>query len=162
MTTSRRLSRRKPVAMLVVFAALAALVVAITLWGLQPASPRHSTPCGTQVDKESAQNPPHAHQVPAVAGEPAYEAPRTTARELTALVDRDAGRRVTPDIATRIPFVRHEEDVPAVVSVLLDAEDDDTARHEAAALLRRSGYPGLTEASGRLPVTTTRFREFGP
>ncbi len=69
----------------------------------------------------------------------------TRAPELANLVDRDAMERVTPDITSRIPSVRHEEDVAAVGAVLKDSQDDETVRNEVANLLRRSGYRRLTD-----------------
>jgi len=46
-----------------------------------------------------------------------YVAPAVVAAELSAFVDRNAENRVTPDIGSRIPRIRHSEDVAAVVLV---------------------------------------------
>jgi hypothetical protein len=84
-----------------------------------------------------------------------YSPPPVQTPEFAAFVDRNARGRVTPDITSRIPRIRDDEDVPAVVSVLLDTEDDDTVRNEAANLLRRSEYPALTDdlLRGRQKIT---------
>ncbi len=93
----------------------------------------------------------------------AYSAPPTAAPEIAAFVDRNAEGRVTADITSRIPRIRHDDDIPAVVSVLLDTEDDDTVRNEAANLLRRSGHSGLTDDLLRVlddQKEGARFRAF--
>ncbi len=106
---------------------------------------------------------PEGHETRTRPEKTPYSAPATVASELSALVDRSAKDRVSPDITSRIPRVRHEEDIPVVVSVLLDTEDDDTVRNEAANLLRRSGYSGLTDDLLKVlddPKEGARFRAF--
>jgi hypothetical protein len=71
--------------------------------------------------------------------------------------------RVTADQTARLPAIRNPADIPAVVAVLLDTSDDDTVRHEAAELLRRSHYAGLTEALIKVlqnPAERERFRSW--
>ena len=84
--------------------------------------------------------------------------------ELAALVDRKTlSPRVTGNMTERLPMIRFEEDVPKVVAVVQDPEDDDTIRHESIELLRRSGYPDLTNlVLGVLdnPREQPRFRAF--
>jgi HEAT repeat protein len=78
-------------------------------------------------------------------------------------VDRNTEERVSADITSSIPRIRRDEDIPAVVSVLLDAKDDDTVRNEAVSLLRRSGYPRLTDDLVKVlnnPDEGPRFRAF--
>jgi len=84
--------------------------------------------------------------------------------ELASFVDRrSTAPRVTADQPTRLRRVKYPQDFPAVVSVLLDTSDDDTVRHEAAELLRRSGYPGLTDVLIKVlnnPEEKERFRSW--
>ncbi len=105
-------------------------------------------------DAASDENPPaNLNNVPLTTKDP----------RLTAFVDRDALSRVTGDITPRIPRVRFEEDMPAVVSVLMDTDDSDTARNEAANLLLRSGYDGLIADLTTIlakPEEKPRFRSF--
>jgi len=92
-----------------------------------------------------------------------YAPPVTHSPELAQFVNREAENRVTADISTRLPKVEHPADVKAVVGVLLDTQDDDTVRHEAANLLRRSGYAGLTDDLLKIlnnPNEKERFRSF--
>jgi HEAT repeat protein len=94
---------------------------------------------------------------------PEYFPATTRDPSLAALVDRDAEDRVSADITSRIPRIRHDEDIPAVVSVLLDTKDDDAVRNEAANLLRRSDYPRLTDDLIKVlnsPDERPRFRAF--
>lgn len=67
----------------------------------------------------------------------------TTDAGLAAFLDRESGERVTPDIAVRLPAVTGPEEVAAVLTVLREPHEEDTVRHEAINLLRRSGHPGL-------------------
>ena len=92
-----------------------------------------------------------------------YVPPSTHNPELARFVNREAEGRVTPDLSTRLPKVQHPDDVKAVVSVLLDTQDDDTVRHEAASLLHRSNYAGLTDDLLKVlnnPAEKERFRSF--
>ncbi len=73
-----------------------------------------------------------------------YLPPVTRDQRLADLVNRNAQERITADMSSRFPQVKHAQDIPAVRFVLLDTQDDDTVRHEVANLLRRSGYRGLT------------------
>jgi len=93
----------------------------------------------------------------------AYVPPPTAAPELAALVDRNGENRIAADITTSVPRACFEKDIRALVSVLLDTEDEDTARNETANLLRRSGHRGLTDnLIGILndPEEGSRFRAF--
>jgi len=106
---------------------------------------------------------PEGHGAPARPEKAPYAPPHVAAPELAAFVDRNAENRVPADITSRVPRVRDDEDIPAVVSVLLDTEDDDTVRNEAANLLRRSGHSGLTADLLRVldnPKEGARFRAF--
>jgi len=104
-----------------------------------------------------------ATAAPAGLASPGYVPAGTRDPALAALVDRNAPARVTGDITTALPRVQFEEDVPAVVAVLKDTEDEDTVRNEAANLLLRSGYDGLVgDLTGILanPDEKPRFRSF--
>jgi len=69
---------------------------------------------------------------------------------------------VTADISSRLPRIQHKEDTDAVRTVLLDSKDNDTVRHEAAELLRRSGYDTTDDLVGILedPEEKERFRSW--
>ncbi len=95
--------------------------------------------------------------------EPAYVPPATRDAAVGRFVDRRAKDRVTPDITSRMPKLRHKEDVRAVAFVLRDTTDDDTVRNEAANLLRRSSYAGLGDDLISVldnPNEGPRFRSF--
>lgn len=63
---------------------------------------------------------------------------------LRRFVDRRCNQsRVPPDISSQIPTVSLPREVDAVIGVLRDRLDDDSVRHEAAELLRRSEYNQL-------------------
>jgi|GEM_PF-4758380 len=71
--------------------------------------------------------------------------------------------RVTPDQTSRLPRVKNAEDLAAVAAVLRDPGDDDTVRHEAAELLRRSGYTGIIDDLNYVlanPKEGERFRSW--
>lgn len=71
--------------------------------------------------------------------------------------------RVTPDQPSRLPRVKNAEDLAAVAAVLRDPGDDDTVRHEAAELLRRSGYTGIVDDLNYVlanPRENERFRSW--
>jgi HEAT repeat protein len=122
-----------------------------------------STPEGTQGVDPAEGKPSRSHVAAPEPEETRYSVPDTKALELAAFVDRNAKERVTADITSRIPRIRHEKDMPAVVSVLLDTKDDDTVRNEAVNLLRRSEYPGLTDDLIKVlsnPKEGARFRAF--
>ena len=83
--------------------------------------------------------------------------------DLVSFLDTSAQERVPVDITTSLQRIRFEEDIPLVVSVLMDSEEDDTVRNEAANLLRRSGYKGITDTLIRVlnnPSEGPRFRAF--
>lgn len=58
--------------------------------------------------------------------------------------------RITPDQTLRLPRIEAATDIQAVLRVLRDAGEDDTIRHEAAELLRRSSYHGLIDEMKRI------------
>lgn len=95
---------------------------------------------------------------------PAYKPPAVHNPALASFVNRESkDERVTGDIHVRLPKVEHPDDIKAVAGVLLDTKDDDTVRHEAANLLRRSGYAGLTTDLLTVlhnPEEKERFRSF--
>jgi len=97
-------------------------------------------------------------------GGPKYAPPTTTDPRLSTFVDRESKElRVTGDITTRIPKATDPKDIEAVSTVLADTKDDDTARNEAANLLRRSGHPNLTDELIAVLSNTEekeRFRAF--
>jgi len=75
-----------------------------------------------------------------------YTPPEVKDPKLVALVNRESKKpRVTPDITSKIPKITDEKDLKVVQTLLMDANDDPTVRHEAANLLRRSDYRGLTD-----------------
>ena len=93
----------------------------------------------------------------------AYTPPAVLDTQLIALVNRNEPNRVTADITTRFPRVKHSEDIPAVRAVLLDTNDGDTERNEVANLLRRTNYKGLTEDLISIlnnPAEGPRFRSW--
>ncbi len=113
-----------------------------------------------------SKHPPSKHASatasPRAQVEPARPIAPPRDQALAALVDRRATPRITPDITSRIPRVSRKE-IPSVVSVLLDTEDHDAVRNEAANLLRRSGHEGLTDDLVRVlhnPGEGPRFRSF--
>ena len=97
-------------------------------------------------------------------GEPEYTPPEVADSRLAAFVDRESEEfRVTSDISTRIPKAIDSGDIEAISTVLTDTKDDDTVRNEAANLLRRSGYPQLTDDLIKVlsnPEEKERFRTF--
>jgi len=103
------------------------------------------------------------HPLQTVALQPArYHAPEVDDARLAAFVNREAGdQRVFDDMTARFPQLTSARDIAAVAQVLKDPADDDTVRHETAALLARSGYPGLVaDLLGILnnPAEGARFR----
>jgi hypothetical protein len=114
---------------------------------------------------ESAAVPPPSllRSVKARARTRDYRPPPTESAAVAAFVNRDAKSRMTGDISSRIPRVDNETDVQALVTVLRDTEDKDAIRHEAANILRRSGYRHLTEDVIAIlddPAEAERFRAF--
>ncbi len=96
---------------------------------------------------------------------PPYQPPTVTNAQLAVFVDRrrSSDERVTPDLVQRLRTVVLPSDLAAVAAVLADPQDDDTVRHEAAELLRRSGYAGLTDALLSIlasPAEGPRFRSW--
>lgn len=94
-----------------------------------------------------------------------YQPPTVADDRLTVFVDRrnDLDERLSPDLIERLRTVVFPDDQAAVVTVLEDPEDDDTVRHEAAELLRRSGYGSLTDCLIGLlasPAERPRFRSW--
>ncbi len=84
---------------------------------------------------------------------------------LTPLVDSSlpVSQRISPDITAKIPSVSNAEDCKILAMVLTNPLDDDTVRNEVANLLRRSKYPGLTDALFHVldhPAEKPRFRSF--
>jgi HEAT repeat protein len=159
----------------IVGALLFAAVVAITALVLRspPVGPTNDVKKVTQSEAEKntqlakgategrKSDPPTAPTLPVPAK---YVPPVVHNPALAAFVNRESqDERVTADIHVRLPKVEHPDDVKAVVSVLLDTQDDDTVRHEAANLLRRSNYPGLTADLLTVlqnPDEKERFRAF--
>lgn len=76
---------------------------------------------------------------------PAYQAPQVDDPKLADFVNREShGQRVHDDMTSRFPALTSERDIAAVAAVLKDRDEaDDTVRHEAAAMLARSGYKNL-------------------
>jgi hypothetical protein len=153
--------------------ALAALAIAVALWEPGPAeidrqapSPMSSpasakTATVMPAPLETTDPATTSTTTPATALTP--RPPRTRDPRLGAFVDKNAPGRVAADMTTLYPRIRHEQDVAAVVSVLLDTTDNDTVRHEAANLLRRSGHKGLTDELIKVldnPAEKARFRGF--
>jgi HEAT repeat protein len=82
---------------------------------------------------------------------------------LVRLVDKESGDRFDSAVAYDLPAVEADEEIAAVVAVLLDHTDADTARHQAAELLRRSQWPGLSQALMQVlrnPEEQPRFRSW--
>ncbi|MBE7465512.1 MAG: HEAT repeat domain-containing protein [Planctomycetes bacterium] len=84
---------------------------------------------------------------------------------LTPLVDSSlpVSQRISPDITAKIPSVSNAEDCKILAMVLTNPLDDDTVRNEISNLLRRSKYPGLTDALFQVlahPSEKPRFRSF--
>jgi len=144
----------------------ALVAVALALWVAFKERTRHqpTSPPGEAQKTDAVQSTLSGSNVAAADPvEAPYSTPSTMAPELAALVNRNAQDRVTGDITSKIPRIRNEEDVSAVVYVLLDTQDDDTVRNEAANLLRRSGYEGLTGDLIKVldsPEEGARFRAF--
>ena len=162
---------RRFVPAIIACGSVAVPIVLAVLWshrgeserGIAAQDVRSST---SRPEAQSSRRILHARE-PVSADEPLspeeYAPPAVESPELASFVDREAGDRVPADITSRIPRVRHEEDIPTVVSVLLDTGDDDTVRNEAANLLRRSGYEGLTDDLINVlnnPEEKARFRSF--
>lgn len=96
---------------------------------------------------------------------PAIHLPMAVDAGISNLVDRSLPMsvRVPDDISTRIPNVANAEDIAPLVKCLMDVEDDDTARNEAANLLARSHYSGLFMTLSDIlenPAESARFRSF--
>lgn len=93
-----------------------------------------------------------------------YQSPPVTDPNLATFVDRNAKvDRTGPDFAARFPKISDPKDIAAVVSVMKDPEDDDTVRHEAIELLRRSKYAQLDDdliALFKSPAEKERFRSW--
>jgi len=126
---------------------------------IDPASP----PGKTAAPEDEVAVVEEERAVPRETERPAYSAPPVRARELKAFVDRNGKNRLSTDVTSRSARVRYEEDIPAVVSVLLDTDDDDTVRNEAANLLSRSAYKTLPQDLLRVlnnPKEGPRFRSF--
>jgi hypothetical protein len=146
--------------------ASAVLVVALALvLKRAPAEPDASgqAPPGEVSTIESAPAPPRASVAGPRPVPPDYVPPYAVDPAIAALADRRSPNRIPDDITSRIPGIENPEDVPVVVDLLLDTAEDDAVRNEAANLLRRSGWPGLTEALTRVlddPRETPRFRAF--
>ncbi len=145
------------------FGALVALVVALTIFLTRHDDGRAAPDSAGRPGPQEGEHPAGPAPTESESALPEYVPPTTRDPSLAALVDRDAEERVSADITSRIPRIRHEEDTPAVVSVLLDTTDDDTVRNEAANLLLRSGYSGLIEDLTAIlanPEEKPRFRSF--
>ena len=74
----------------------------------------------------------------------------------------DVASRVT-NLATQLPHVRDQQQMQAVRAVLSDRNENDTIRHEAACLLRRSGDLSLSEILNHMlddPAESERIRAF--
>lgn len=72
-------------------------------------------------------------------------------------------KRISSDIAVKVPSISDENDCCVLSRVLADPNDNDTIRNEVANLLRRSKYPGLTDALLAVldnPAEKPRFRSF--
>lgn len=115
--------------------------------------------------REVASGPSEKPSEDVDAAEEDYIPPSPKAPELTGFVDRTERirERIPEDITSSISSIRHSGDVDAVVSVLMDTRDSDTARNEAANLLRRSGYEGLIDRLIEVldrPEERARFRGF--
>jgi hypothetical protein len=89
--------------------------------------------------------------------------PATANPALVRLVDTESRDRFDSDIAYAIPTVAADDEQAAVVAVLLDHTDSDTARHQAAELLRRSDYAALPATLVTVlnnPAESERFRSW--
>jgi hypothetical protein len=82
---------------------------------------------------------------------------------LMAFVSPQAENRLPTDLHYQIPEVTEPEDVNAVVAVLMNRDESDTIRHEAANLLHRSNYAELETVlieALEHPEETERFRSW--
>jgi hypothetical protein len=119
----------------------------------QPREPAAEPPAPPREEKTESVPPP----------EPEYRPPPTGSPEVATFVNRDGKKRMTGRITSTIPRVDNKTDIAALASVLKDNEDRDAIRHEAANILRRSGYEQLTDdVIGILdsPEESERFRSF--
>jgi hypothetical protein len=145
---------------------LAAATIALST--LASRRPREGSVVNTEIAEGSTSQkvqpePEEPESASAYPATPEYAPPMARDTALAAFVNRNASARVPSDITTRIPRIRFEEDIPAVVVVLMDTADDDTVRNEAARLLRRSEYPELTDRLTKVlndPMEGSRFRSF--
>jgi len=140
-----------------------ALVATYHLIGQPESIDRASPPSKAATPGDEAAVVEEERAAPRETERPAYSAPPVRARELKAFVDRNGKNRLSTDVTSRSARVRYEEDIAAVVSVLLDTDDDDTVRNEAANLLSRSAYKRLPQDLLRVlnnPEEGPRFRSF--
>ncbi len=83
---------------------------------------------------------------------------------LAVFVDRQASTaRLPPDLMQRLPVTCSAEELAAIEGVLLDGQDDDSVRNEAANLLRRQHDSSLNLLLLRILDRTAerpRFRSF--
>lgn len=142
-----------------VAAAICAVVVVI--WAFAVRRPETSSP---PVQVEPTVPTPSVNVLPPVRPVDSYRAPAVADPRLAGFVDRKAaGDRTGPDFATRFRQLHDPKDIAAVASVMLDPKDDDTVRHEAIELLRRSGYAQLDDdliSIFRNPIETEKFRSW--
>jgi hypothetical protein len=116
---------------------LIAAVVAVLAKG--PAPPRLDEASAGSPEKEASATTADGHVRTGPDRKQAYHPPKVTTPALSAFVNREAhGPRVHGDMAARFPRLTSEQDIEAVAGVLTDPREDDTVRHEAAALLARS------------------------
>ena len=137
------------------------IAVCLLCWRSAPEGDDEAVKVNADAGKTSDSTSPTEASKPATVVP--YVPPVTHSPELARFVNRDAAERVTGDIQVRLPKIVHPDDVRAVVGVLLDTQDNDTVRHEAANLLRRSGYAGLTDDLLKVlnnPEEKERFRSF--
>jgi hypothetical protein len=147
---------------------IAAILAGVVLYLTSSSSPDRQTRTTPTRDAPSQPDTGEAKEKGSSEGKatppPAYIPPAVHDPVLKAFVDRESKEhRVTGDIHVRLPKVTHPDDIKAVAGVLLDTKDNDTVRHEAANLLRRSNYAGLTQdllTVLRKPEEKERFRSF--
>ena len=107
----------------------------------EDATPADNAPPGMRGVKGDTAGTGNRDRAP---GDLTYHPPRVDHPGLRAFVNRQAhADRVHGDMAARFPQLTSERDIAAVAAVLKDTADDDTVRHEAAAMLARSDYDKL-------------------
>jgi hypothetical protein len=137
------------------------VVALVFLLGGQTASPDVNEKPLSPGDQRIAPVPPPIIKPETIL--PKYVPPSAVDPAVAAFVDRRSNDRVSGDITSRIPRIKNPKDMAAVISVMLNLDEDDAVRNEAANLLRRSDCADLTDALTKVLDNTEdndRFRSF--